>query len=94
VSRVRLGFAASLDRLDWIYRRLPCGESMGVKLLTVITTVGLGIIGLVIWVWHTGSGPSRPGTLVAWSAIQWGGARDDCRGLHGLRVRRLLTHGR
>jgi hypothetical protein len=41
---------------------------MGFKPLTVITTVGLGIIGLVIWVWHTGSGPSRPGTLVAGSA--------------------------
>jgi hypothetical protein len=25
---------------------------MGSKLLTVITTVGLGIIGLVIWVWR------------------------------------------
>jgi len=36
---------------------------MGVKLLTVITTVGLGIIGLVIWVWHTGSGPSSPARL-------------------------------
>ena len=43
---------------------------MGFKPLTVITTVRLGIIGLVIWVWHTGSGPSRPGTLVAWSACQ------------------------
>lgn len=28
------------------------GQSMGSKLLTVITTVGLGIIGLVIWVWR------------------------------------------
>ena len=28
------------------------GQSMGSKLLTVITTVGLGILGLVIWVWR------------------------------------------
>jgi hypothetical protein len=27
------------------------GESIGFKLLTVITALGLGIIGLVIWVW-------------------------------------------
>ena len=67
---------------------------MGAKPLTVITIVGLGIIGLVIWVWHTGSGPA--GSAPLWRAVchAMGGARDNCRGLHRLRVRRLLTHGR
>ena len=41
--------------------RVPRGESMGFKLLTLITAVGLGVIGLVIWVWfasYLGGEPS------------------------------------
>jgi len=45
---------------------------MGAKPLTVITIVGLGIIGLVIWVWHTGSGPAGLACPCgARSAMQW-----------------------